>query len=223
MIVRVYEAVESALGADIVVAADDARIMRALDDHRVPAVLTNPNWQSGTDRVAEVARLRGWGTNDVVVNVQGDEPLIPADLLTTFARFCESREELAMATVSLPVSDHAEIIDPNVVKLMVREDSSAITFSRAPIPLDRDRPFEQWDLSNYKRHLGIYGYRNHVLQRLTSTSPCPPEEVERLEQLRALWMGIPIQVMEWHSAPPGGVDTQDDVHRVRRALESGKS
>ncbi|MGY4859447.1 3-deoxy-manno-octulosonate cytidylyltransferase [Cryobacterium sp. AP23] len=220
MIVRVLEAVQHSLGeVDVVVAVDDERVAMVLEKHGASVAMTSPLCESGTDRVAEVARERGWAMDDLVINVQGDEPLIPGDLLLAFAEFCRTREGFSMGTVSVPIADRAEILDPNVVKVMVREDESAITFSRAVIPFDRDRQFEAMDPTTHRRHLGIYAYRNDVLQTLTSAPPCQYERIERLEQLRALWLGIPIHVMAWHSAPPGGIDTDEDVERVRAYLE----
>ncbi|QNJ93811.1 3-deoxy-manno-octulosonate cytidylyltransferase [Mycolicibacterium fluoranthenivorans] len=221
MIVRVFEAVRAGLSnEDIVVAVDDDRIMRVLDEHQIPAAMTSPTCASGTDRVAEVSRIRRWDPDDVVINVQGDEPLLPPDLLAAFADFCLKRDDFTMATIAVPVRKVQEISDPNVVKLAVREDGSAITFSRAPIPFDRDHDPSAWDPTNYRRHIGIYAYRNDVLQRLTATPQCALERVESLEQLRALWLNIAIHVMDWAVAPPGGVDTPEDVARVTTHLMS---
>ncbi|MDX1872139.1 3-deoxy-manno-octulosonate cytidylyltransferase [Mycolicibacterium sp. 120266] len=221
MIVRVFDAVRAGLSTeDIVVAVDDERIKRVLDDHRIEATMTSPTCASGTDRVAEIARLRSWHPDDVVINVQGDEPLLPPDLLAAFADFCLKRDNFSMATIAVPVQEQHEISDPNVVKLTVRSDGSAITFSRAPIPFDRDHDPSEWNPTNYRRHLGIYAYRNDVLQALTMTPQCALERIESLEQLRALWLNIPIHVMDWDVAPPGGVDTAEDVERVTAYLVS---
>jgi len=219
MIVRVLEAVQHALGeVEVVVAVDDERVAMAVEKHGASAVMTSPLCESGTDRVAEVARERGWSMDDIVINVQGDEPLIPGDLVLAFAEYCRTREGFSMGTVSVPITSPAEIADPNVVKVMVRKDESAMTFSRSVIPFDRDRQFEGSVPTSYRRHLGIYAYRNDALQKLTNTPPCEYERIERLEQLRALWLGIPIHVMAWDSAPPGGIDTDEDVERVRAHL-----
>ena len=221
MVVRVFEAVNAGLGdRDIVVAVDDPRVMSVLDEYRIPGAMSSQSCASGTDRVAEVARVRSWGLGDIVINVQGDEPLVPPDLLAAFANFCLEREDFAMGTVSVPVQELHEITDPSVVKLIVAADGSALSFSRSPIPFDRDRAPEAWDPANYRRHLGIYAYRNDVLQRLTATPQCALERIESLEQLRALWLRIPIKVMDWDSAPPGGVDTAEDVERVTAYLNS---
>lgn len=220
MVVRVFSSVSSALtDADIVVAVDDVRVKQVLDDHDIPALMTSLSCESGTDRAAEVAIAREWLPDDVIVNVQGDEPLLPPDLLRAFVGYCRSQRDFAMATVSVPIEEQAEIFDPNVVKVVTRKDGTAVTFSRAPIPFDRDRAADRWDVSNYRRHLGIYAYRSDALHRLTRAPSCALENLERLEQLRALWLGIPVHVLEWHSPPPAGVDTHADVVRVQAMLE----
>jgi 3-deoxy-manno-octulosonate cytidylyltransferase (CMP-KDO synthetase) len=217
LVVRVYEAVRNALaGVDIAVAIDDDRIVNVLAANDIPYVVTLPTHESGTDRAAEVARLLSWNPADIILNVQGDEPLIPAELLNSFASFCRSRTAMSMATIAVPLEEQSQIQDPNIVKVTVDADNRAIAFSRSPIPFARDLPIGEWCVENYLRHVGIYAYRNEVLQRLTATPPCMLEKVEKLEQLRAQWMGIPIHVMRWGVAPPHGVDTPEDAERVAR-------
>lgn len=219
MIVRVFEAVAAGLGDhEIVVAVDDERIISVLDAHEIPGAMSDRDCASGTDRVADVARARFWAPHDVVINVQGDEPLVPPDLLAAFADFCIGHKDFSMATISVPIERFDDIADPNVVKVIVRQDGTAISFSRCPIPFDRDHRPNDWNPSNYRRHVGIYAYRNEVLQRITREGPCILEKIERLEQLRALWLNVPIHVMEWDSPPPGGVDTREDVARVTAYL-----
>ncbi len=220
MVVRVYEAVRSALAdVDITVAADDSRIADVLNEYAVPNVSTRPDHDSGTDRIAEVARFKGWSDDDIVINVQGDEPLVPMELLRAFSAFLRERETLSMATIAVPVESYEQLDDPNLVKLVTNAAGEAMLFSRAAIPFNRDLKKADWPLVEYLRHVGIYGYRNAVLQRLTDTPPCSLERSERLEQLRALWLGIPISVMRWHVSPPHGVDTLDDVSRVSAILK----
>ena len=217
MVVRVYDAVHQALAdreVDIQVAVDDQRILDVLNMHGISGVLTNPAHESGTDRSAEVARLKSWGNSDIIVNVQGDEPLIPADMLRAFVSYCSDCPDFSMGTISAPISSTEHILDPNVVKLSVNSLGNAIVFSRSPIPFIRDIPPEEWDVKLYRRHVGVYAYRNDILQQLTSTAPCTLELAEKLEQLRAQWLGIPIQVMCWDKSPPHGVDTSDDARRV---------
>lgn len=219
MIVRVYERVKDALPTStVVVATDDERIRGVLAAYHVPCTMTDPAHASGTDRAAEVARREGWGDDDVVLNVQGDEPLVPPALLQAFVRHCCSAPELAMATIVSPIVERALVDDVNIVKVVTDQNNQALFFSRAPIPLTRDRSPEgaAQDATPevFLRHIGIYAYRNTVLQHLTSSAPCEMERREQLEQLRALWLGIPILVMRWSESVPAGVDTQEDVARV---------
>jgi 3-deoxy-manno-octulosonate cytidylyltransferase (CMP-KDO synthetase) len=217
MVVRVYEAVISALPAfDIVVATDDSRIHTVLNRQAIPSIMTRIDHESGSDRAAEVARVRGWGARDIVINIQGDEPLIPPDLLQAFAAFCKARRNMSMATLAVPLEAVAQISNPNIVKLTIDANSRAIAFSRAALPFNRDLPPAEWVINDYLRHVGIYAYRNSVLQLLTTSPPCALEKIEKLEQLRAQWLGVPIDVMRWQSAPPHGVDTLADVERVVR-------
>jgi 3-deoxy-manno-octulosonate cytidylyltransferase (CMP-KDO synthetase) len=220
MIVRVYEAVRAALPGtvDIVVATDDDRIVAGLTPYRIPVRMTDSAHQSGTDRCAQVARELGWGPDDIVVNVQGDEPLVPQALLAAFVQFCADARPFEMATIAVPLTEVSHLFDSNVVKLVAGVQGQAIMFSRSAIPFCRDLPRENWPLSAYLRHVGIYAYRCAALCRLTETSPCELEELERLEQMRAVWLGMPIRVFEWPESPPPGVDTNEDVMRVREIL-----
>lgn len=223
MLARVYEAAHAALpGADAIVAIDDERVMEVMELHGIPAVMTNPQHDSGLDRVAEVARLRGWGDEDIVINIQGDEPLVPPDLLRAFMSFCQTRGAFSMATISVPIDSADHIHDPNVVKLLVDEAGDAIVFSRAPIPFDREGRHDVGNPSNYLRHVGIYAYRNCVVQRVTHAPTCMLERVEKLEQLRALWLGIPIHVFSWCQSPPHGVDTPEDAVRVAAIFKEAR-
>lgn len=220
MVVRVYDAVRAALiDADIVVAVDDQRILTVLEAYGAPAVMTDPGHESGTDRTAEVARAQGWAVDDVILNVQGDEPLVPSNLLRAFAAFCTGRAPFSIGTIAAPVSSQGQISDPNVVKVILDAEGRAISFSRASIPFARDYPEGGWPLDAYLRHVGVYGYRNDVLQRLTQTPPCALEQVEKLEQLRALWLGIAVQVMWWPKSPPHGVDTAEDALRAAELIK----
>ncbi|MFK4443127.1 3-deoxy-manno-octulosonate cytidylyltransferase (CMP-KDO synthetase) [Caballeronia udeis] len=226
MIVRVYRRVRAALDAldaqtNVIVAIDDSRIADVLDAYNVPALLTGPEHRSGTDRSAEVAERLGWHANDLVVNVQGDEPLLPPALLTAFIAFCNADPQLRMATVAARVTDPAHLHDPNIVKLVVNAAGDAALFSRSPIPYCRDVPADQWPLPAFLRHIGIYAYRRSVIGTLAREPVCQLEQWEKLEQLRAIWLGIPIKVMTWPEAPPHGVDTWDDVKRVSDFLIAG--
>ncbi|MFT4188377.1 MAG: 3-deoxy-manno-octulosonate cytidylyltransferase [Aeromicrobium sp.] len=219
MVARVHDIVANALPAvDAVVAADDQRILDALKAIGVPAVATDVNHHSGSDRIAQVARELGWADDDIVINVQGDEPLVPPALVTQFANFCASRDDFAMGTVSVPIESHGQIHDPNVVKVVVDSHDRAITFSRAPIPYERDVPPASWNPANHVRHVGMYAYTVSTLLTLTAAPPAPIERIEKLEQLRALWLGIPIHVLHTPTAPPTGVDTPEDADRVAALL-----
>lgn len=214
MVVRVHDAVRAALPeAEVVVAVDDQRVHDALSDHSIATVMTDSRHESGTDRAAEVARMQGWPGTDIICNVQGDEPLVPQDMLRAFADFCATGQ-VSMATIAAPAGCAADVHNPNVVKVTVDAGDRAIAFSRAPIPFNRDLPPAEWPPGDYLRHVGIYAYRNDVLQRLTDAAPCALERIEKLEQLRALWLDIPIHVMRWHQPPPHGVDTPADAVRV---------
>ena len=229
MIVRVYRRVRAALEAldgdngqtDVIVAIDDDRIAAVLDAYNVPALLTDPEHRSGTDRSAEVAERLGWHADDLVVNVQGDEPLLPSALLTGFIAFCNADPQLRMATVAASVTEPAHLRDPNIVKLVVNAAGDAALFSRSPIPFCRDVPADHWPLPAFLRHIGIYAYRRSVIGALAREPSCQLEQWEKLEQLRAIWLGIPIKVMTWPEAPPHGVDTWDDVKRVSDFLIAG--
>ncbi|MFM0362152.1 3-deoxy-manno-octulosonate cytidylyltransferase [Paraburkholderia sediminicola] len=219
MIVRVYERVQAALPAStVMVATDDDRIRAVLTSYAIPCTMTDPAHASGTDRTAEVARRERWGDDDIVLNVQGDEPLVPSALLQAFAGYCGLAAGLAMATIVTPIVERDLVNDVNIVKVVTDQNERALFFSRAPIPLTRDgnrQPSaEDTGPEVFLRHIGIYAYRNAVLQQLTGSAPCDMERREQLEQLRALWLGIPILAMRWSGSVPAGVDTPEDVARV---------
>ncbi|MBR8254857.1 3-deoxy-manno-octulosonate cytidylyltransferase [Burkholderia ambifaria] len=222
MIVRVHARVRRALPeADIVVAIDDARIAEVLDARGIRFAMTDTGHASGTDRAAEVARVSGWPDTDAVLNVQGDEPLVPTALLQAFAGFCGATAALGVATVACPIGEVALLDEPAIVKVVVDHRGRALYFSRAAIPFCRDgRPADSAGSNGlFLRHIGLYGYTNATLQALARAAPCELEQLEKLEQLRALWLGMPIDVMRWPDAPPAGIDTPDDVARVVSLLK----
>ncbi|MDN7737263.1 MULTISPECIES: 3-deoxy-manno-octulosonate cytidylyltransferase [Burkholderia] len=223
MIVRVHARVRQALpDADIVVAIDDARVADVLAARGIRFAMTDPGHASGTDRAAEVAREFGWLDSGVLLNVQGDEPLVPIALLKAFSDFCLAAPELGVATVACPIGDIALLDEPSIVKLVVDQLGRALYFSRAAIPFCRDgRPTQAAGPEGGAliRHVGLYAYSNAALQTLASAAPCELEQLEKLEQLRALWLGMRIDVMRWPDAPPAGVDTSDDVARVVSLLK----
>lgn len=219
MIVRVYERVKQALPtATITVATDDRRIEAVLAARGIPYAMTSSAHASGTDRVAEVARSAGWSDSDIVLNVQGDEPLLPHALLRAFVEYCQAVDEFSIATLASVALESAQVDDANIVKVVTDRNGHALYFSRAPIPFSRDRRLDQaasdGPSADFLRHIGIYAYSHAVLQRLTSSPTCEIERREQLEQLRALWLGIPILVMHWPDSVPAGIDTPGDVMRV---------
>jgi 3-deoxy-manno-octulosonate cytidylyltransferase (CMP-KDO synthetase) len=218
MVVRVAERAAQSGAARVIVATDHADILAACRDHGVQAQLTRADHPSGTDRIAEVAAAIGLPADAVVVNVQGDEPLIdPALIAATAAQIAA---DVPMATAAHPIAGADELFNPNVVKVVLDKAGRALYFSRAPIPWHRDA-FAQSkavlpDAYRPLRHIGLYAYRNAFLQAYPTLAMSPLEQIEALEQLRVLWHGIPIAVHVTHGAPAAGVDTPEDLARVRR-------
>lgn len=222
MIQWVWEQACKSSAEQVVVATDDPRIVAACQGFGAQVVMTRSDHESGTDRLAEVAQALGLAADAIVVNVQGDEPLIPPALIDQVAANLASAQAAAMATLAEPIVDVESLFNPNVVKVAADVHGLALTFSRAPLPWARDQFAE--DRSElpagvpYRRHIGIYAYRAGFLQDFVAWGPCWLENVERLEQLRALWHGVRIHVADAVEAPPAGVDTPDDLERVRRLL-----
>ena len=216
MVIRVAERAKQSLAQSVVVATDSPEIQAACDEHRIECLLTSENHPTGTDRIAEVAQLLKLPSNAIVVNVQGDEPLIPPELINQVAITLAEHEQCAISTVAVPIADLAEINNPNVVKVVLNRSGEALYFSRAPIPFVRDAQSNQ--KTEHLRHLGIYAYRADFLQAYTRLEPAPPEQAEALEQLRALWNGYRIAVHTASQTPPAGVDTPEDLERVKALL-----
>jgi len=216
MVVRVAEKAKQSLAQSIVVATDSVEIEAACNEHRIECLLTSPDHPTGTDRLAQVAQLLKLPASTLVVNVQGDEPLIPPELINQVAHTLANNTQCAISTIAVPISDASEIENPNVVKVIINRAGEALYFSRAPIPFVRDVQSAQ--KIAHLRHLGIYAYRADFLQAYTKLEPAPPEQAEALEQLRALWNGYRIAVHIASEAPPAGVDTAEDLERVRRLL-----
>ena len=219
MVVRVAEQAEKSGAAQVVVAADAPEILAACSAHRVRAVPTRADHPSGSDRLAEACALLGLAGDDVVVNVQGDEPLIEPALIQAVADLL-SKEPLAqMGTAAHAIKSVADFVNPNVVKVVTDARGLAMTFSRAPLPWWRDGfaegitqlPTQAAPL----RHIGIYSYRAGFLRAFPTLSPAPLEQCEALEQLRALWHGHRIAVHVAPHAPGPGVDTPEDLARVQ--------
>lgn len=224
MIQRVVERACASRADEVLVATDDARIAAAVHDPRRPgqriAVLTEPDLPSGTDRVAAVAAMRGWSDDTLVVNVQGDEPFMPAALIEQAAELLDRDPAAGIATLATPLGSIAEFLDPNVVKVVTAQDGAALYFSRAPIPWSREGApaglTSQTELAGALRHVGLYAYRVGVLKRITRLPPSALEQCEKLEQLRALENGVRIVVGRCVEQPAPGVDTAADLERARR-------
>ena len=227
MVVRVAERAVAA-GADrVVVATDDARIKAAVEAHGIAACLTADDHATGTDRLAEAAQQLGLPDDAIVVNVQGDEPLLSPALIRAVAGLLAAHPDAAIATACHPITDPAEAFNPNVVKVVLDAKGHALYFSRATIPWARDAFAGNRDdlpqgLPLY-RHYGLYAYRVRFLRAFPALAPAPIERFEALEQLRALWHGFRIVVEVTTGTPAPGVDTPEDLDRVRALFAAGKA
>lgn len=222
MIRHVWEQACKSDAQRVVVATDDQRILEACEGFGAEVLLTQVEHNSGTDRLAEVAQRLGLPADAIIVNVQGDEPLIPPSVIDQVARNLTAHPEAAIATLAEPISDPQALFNPNVVKVLSDIDGLALTFSRAPLPWARDEFARDRDALPpgvpYRRHIGIYAYRAGFLADFVAWGPCWLENTECLEQLRALWHGKRIHVADAVEAPPAGVDTAEDLERVRKLL-----
>lgn len=223
MIVRVLERALASGAEDVWVATDHPEILAVVEAAGGQAVETRADHPSGTDRLAEVVETLGWSDDTIVVNLQGDEPLMDPELIAAVARELAEDSEAAIATASHPLQSADEFFNPNVVKVVSDERGRALYFSRAPIPWARDafavgRSALPAGLPA-RRHIGLYAYRASFLRRYAGLAPSPLEGWEALEQLRALWHGYAIRVLETAEAPAAGVDTAEDLERVRRAFD----
>lgn len=221
MVVRVAQRAAQSRATRVVVATDNDRILQACQQHGVQAVLTRADHPTGSDRLAEACALLGLDGQDRVVNVQGDEPLIDPALIDACADALDTRNDCVMSTAAHAIGDAADFANPNVVKVVTDAQGRALYFSRAPIPWWRDAPAPATPASGSGtplRHIGIYGYRAGFLRRFPQLAVSPLETVESLEQLRVLWHGERIAVHLAAHAPGAGVDTPEDLARVRRLL-----
>ena len=221
MVVRVARRVAAVGAARVVVATDHARIAEVCAAHHVDCVMTRDDHVSGSDRLAEACEQLALPDTHCVVNVQGDEPLIDPTLVTACATLLEQQADCVMSTAAHPLHDPAELNNPNVVKVVTDQAGRALYFSRAPIPWWRDgsQPgHATLPACPVLRHIGLYAYRAGFLRRFPGLTASPLEQVESLEQLRVLWHGHRIAVHVTPSAPPPGVDTPEDLQRVRAWL-----
>lgn len=221
MVVRVARQAARSAASRVVVAADHARIVQACRAHGVEVVLTRHDHPTGSDRLAEACEQLGLQGDDLIVNVQGDEPLIDPALIDACADQLASRTDCVMSTAAHPLDEASLFANPNVVKVVLDAAGRALYFSRAPIPWWRDAPAPATPAEGLGvplRHIGIYGYRAGFLRRYPSLPASPLEAVESLEQLRVLWHGERIAVFVAPEAPGAGVDTPEDLERVRALL-----
>jgi 3-deoxy-manno-octulosonate cytidylyltransferase (CMP-KDO synthetase) len=226
MVVHVARRARASGARSVLVATDHAGIAEAVARHGFEAVMTAPDHPSGTDRIAEVARSRAWPDAQIVVNVQGDEPLIEPTLIGSVAATLAAAPATVMATACCPLAAAAEFANPNVVKVVLDRSGHALYFSRAPIPFPRDA-FDRSAQAlppnlNAYRHIGLYAYRCAFLHAYGALEPAPIERIEALEQLRVLWHGFRIAVHVSTLAPVAGVDTEDDLARVRAYLAANR-
>jgi 3-deoxy-manno-octulosonate cytidylyltransferase (CMP-KDO synthetase) len=221
MVVRVAQRALLSRAQRAVVAADDVRIVQACQAHGIEAVLTRNDHPSGSDRLAETCELLGLDGDDIVVNVQGDEPLLDPQMIESVAQLLTERPDCSMSTIAHALDNLAEFTNPNVVKVVLDRQNTALYFSRAPIAWWRDG-FAQAkpELPNPAplRHVGLYGYRAGFLRQFPQLEVAPLERTESLEQLRAMWHGHRIAVHISGHAPGPGVDTPEDLERVRAWL-----
>jgi 3-deoxy-manno-octulosonate cytidylyltransferase (CMP-KDO synthetase) len=218
----VYEQARKSDAERVVIATDDPRIEAVARSFGAEVVMTRVDHESGTDRIHEVATLLGFPADTVVVNVQGDEPLIPPAVINQVAANLV-RSGAPMATLCEPISAYEDITNPNMVKVVMNIAGMALYFSRSAIPHDRDQfssGKENAYFNGWFRHLGIYAYRKSLLDQFVAWGPCALEQTEKLEQLRALWLGAQIHVAPAIEPLPAGVDTPADLERVRAIVAS---
>jgi len=223
MIQRVYEQAMKSQAKQVVVATDDERIERCVIGFGGQVCMTSSDHVSGTDRLDEVARQLCLSDDEIVVNVQGDEPLIPPSVIDQVAENI-TFSGASIATLSEVITDSSVVFDPNAVKVVSDEHGMALYFSRAPIPWNREG-FTMTEGAlpkaiQYQRHIGIYAYRVAFLSQFVRWGPCPLEQVESLEQLRAMWHGVKIHIRPAVISPPTGIDTPEDLAAVRALLEA---
>lgn len=222
MIEHVYRRACESGAEQVLIATDDARIESVARGFGAAVAMTSPEHPSGTDRLAEVVERHGWPADTIIVNLQGDEPLMPPALIRQVAENLAAQAAAAIATLCTSITEAAEFFDPNVVKVVRDAQGFALYFSRAPIPWSRDA----FALSRerlpvhvaHRRHLGLYAYRASFLHAWRGLAPAPLESVEMLEQLRALWHGYRIHVADAVAQPGAGVDVEADALRVEQAL-----
>lgn len=226
MIQWVYERARRSAAQQVIVATDDERIARLVRELGGEVCVTAATHATGSDRIAEVARRERWHEGDIIVNLQGDEPLMPEALIDQVAALLAANAGADMATLSVPLESVAALLDPNVVKVVTDRQQRALYFSRAPIPWSRDgaqqAPSSQRSHEGARRHLGLYAYRVSALLRLAALPPSQLEQIEKLEQLRALEHGMDIRVAHAVVPPGPDVNTTQDLAAVAALLQAGR-
>jgi len=226
MIQRVYQQAQKSQAAQVIVATDDQRVFNEVEGFGGEVCMTSPDHQSGTDRLQEVAEHYGFADDHIVVNVQGDEPLIPPEVIDQVAENLVSHLEAGVSTLCEPIENDGDFSNPNIVKVVADSIGMALYFSRAPIPWPRDHVKQDnqvnamSDTLSPMRHIGIYGYRVAMLNAFINWPLAPIETLECLEQLRFMWNGERIHVAEAQALVPGGVDTEEDLQRVINLLSA---
>jgi 3-deoxy-manno-octulosonate cytidylyltransferase (CMP-KDO synthetase) len=221
MVQWVWELAGKSAAREVVIATDNEEVAVVAREFGADICMTSPECASGTDRVAEVCRERGWPSDEVVVNVQGDAPLLPSASIDKVAQLLVDFPNASLATLCVRLDKEADYLDPNVVKVVFDRQGRANYFSRAPIPARAHDTGDALAWQQAYRHLGLYAYRVGALQMLEQTPPCAQEQLERLEQLRALWLGMEIRIAEDPAAHGPDVDTAADLDRVAAILRDG--
>jgi len=221
MIQHVFERAQESSASEIIIATDDVRIEQAAKSFGADVCMTQAEHPSGTDRLAEVAITREFANDDIIVNVQGDEPCLPAELINQVALDLEQHQDADISTLYSQISQEKQIFDPNVVKAVMDNDGYALYFSRAPIPWMREHFNRDSSLPPelpHFRHIGLYAYRASFLKHYSELAPCILEKEESLEQLRAMFYGKKIHLTAAEISSGHGVDTADDLVAVRKLL-----
>lgn len=216
MVIRVAEQAVKSGANEVIIATDFEEIVETARHYKIRALMTRADHQSGTDRISEVAQLLAWSDDEIVVNVQGDEPLIDPELIRQLAHQLSQSKDAVMATACHPIHQEADLLNPNVVKVVMNEQGYAMYFSRAAIPYPRDTASKQ-NLQAL-RHIGIYAYRVSFLKQFSTLATTELEKIESLEQLRVLYHGYKIAMIKTEKAPATGVDTYEDLLQVRTIL-----
>ena len=217
MLQHVYERGNESDAGQVIIATDDDRIHKAAEAFGADVCMTGAHHLSGTDRLAEVAEQMGWADDQVVVNLQGDEPLMPAELINQCAALLED-PQADIATLASPLANAADLGNPNIVKVISDDNDFALYFSRASIPFSRSPETDSLAAETSRHHHGIYAYRTGVLRRIVAAPQTDIEKCERLEQLRAMSLGLRIKIGQPANRPGPGIDTEEDLAEAARLM-----